>query len=50
MREEHLNLLPELHRDVVLAGLGDVTGNLAGVFMFFAGDLACVGVGTAFGF
>ena len=50
MREEHLDLLPELHRDVVLAGLGDVTGNLAGVFMLFACDLTGIGSGAALGF
>jgi len=37
--KEHLDLLPEFHRDVVLTGLGDV-----------AGDLARVGVRAAFGF
>ncbi len=50
MGEEHLDLLPELHRNVVLAGLGDVAGNLASVFMFFPADLARVGVGAAPGF
>ena len=48
--EEHFHFLPELHRDVVLAGFGDVARDLAGVFMFFAGDLARVGVGAAFCF
>ena len=38
MREEHLDLFPELHRDVVLAGLRNVAGDLAGIFMFLAGD------------
>ena len=33
MRKEHLNLLSELHRDVVLAGLGNVSCDLAGVFV-----------------
>src|SRR6056297_269680 len=50
MREEHLDLFPELHRDVVLAGLRNVSGDLAGIFMLFAGDLARLGVGAAFGF
>jgi len=45
--KEHLDLFAQLHRDVVLAGLGNVAGNLAGVFMFFAGDLARVRVRAA---
>ncbi len=32
MREEHLKLLPELHGDIVLLGLSDASGDLAGVF------------------
>lgn len=38
MREEHFDLLPELHRDLVLVGLCDVPGDLAGVFMFLVRD------------
>src|SRR6056297_1763232 len=50
MCEQHLDLLSELHRDFILAGLGDITGDLAGIFVFFTGDLARVGVGAAIGF
>ena len=49
MGEEHLDLLPEFHRDVILASLGNVACSLAGIFLFFAGDLAGVGVRAAFG-
>ncbi len=45
----HLNLLSELHRDFVLLGFGNVAGDLAGVFVFFAGYLARVCVGAALG-
>ncbi len=48
MGEEHLDLLPELHRDVVLLGPGDVAGDLAGVFVFLAGDGSGIGVRAAF--
>lgn len=44
MGEEHCHLLSGLHRYVVLMGHGDITGNLAGVFVFFAGNRACTGV------
>ncbi len=43
MGKEPLDLLSEFHRDVVLAGLGYFAGDLAdlaGLFMFFTGDLA----------
>ncbi len=44
MGKEPLDLLSEFHRDVVLAGLGyfasDLASDLAGLFMFFTGDLA----------
>ena len=50
MREQHLDLLSQLHRDVVLLCLGDVAGDLAGVFMLFAGDGSKVHVGAALGF
>lgn len=40
MCEEHFHFLSQPHRDCVLLGLGDVAGDLAGVFMFFAGYLA----------
>ena len=50
MGEQHLDLLPQLHRDVVLTGLGDVAGNLAGVFSFLAADFAGISIWTALGF
>ncbi len=40
MGKEPLDLLSEFHRDVVLAGLGYFASDLAGLFMFFTGDLA----------
>lgn len=46
--KEHLDLLSQLHRDGVLVGLGDVVGDLTGVFMFLAGDLTCIHVRAAF--
>lgn len=49
MREEPLDLLPELHRDVVLLGIGDIARDLAGIVVFFPGDLARVGVWAALG-
>jgi hypothetical protein len=48
VREEHLDLLPELHGDIVLLGLSDVSGYLAGVFVFFAGDRSGVCIRAAF--
>ena len=50
MGEEYLDLLPKLHRDVLLTGLCDVARDLAGVFSFFAADLASIGIWAAFGF
>lgn len=50
MREEHLDLLSELHRDVVLFGLGEVACNLPRIFVLLAGDLAGVRIWAAFGF
>lgn len=50
MREEHFHFLSELHRDVVLWGLGDIAGNLAGVLVFLARNLARVCIRTAFRF
>ena len=50
MGKEHLDLLSEPHRDVVLFGFGNVAGNLTGVFVFFAGDLARIGIWAAFCF
>jgi hypothetical protein len=50
MGKQHLDLLSELHRDVVLAGLRDVAGNLSGILVLLTGDLACVGPGAALGF
>lgn len=47
MRKEHLDLLPQLHRDDVLVGLRNVAGDLAGIFMFFAADRAEVHVRAA---
>jgi hypothetical protein len=49
--EEHFHLLSELYRDVVLVGLGDIAGNLAGVFVFFANNLAraCIRAALRFG-
>mgnify|MGYP001814464604 CR=1 FL=1 len=48
MSKEHLNLLSEFHRDLVLFGLGQIPGNLARIFVLLAGDLARIGVGAAF--
>ena len=50
MGKQHLDLLPELHRDVVLPGIGNVAGNLTGIFMFLPVDLACIGVRATLGF
>jgi len=50
MSEEHFDLLSQLHRDVILAGLGDVTRDLTGVFMFFAGDGTGISIWTAIRF
>ncbi len=47
VREEHLDLLSQLHRDVVLAGFGNVAGNLTGVFVFFASESG-IGIRAAF--
>jgi len=46
--KEHFHLLSEPHRDDILFGFGNVAGNLTGVFMFFAGDGAEVGIWAAF--
>ena len=48
MGKEHLDPLPELHRDLVLAGLRDVSGDLAGVFVFFVGDGSGICIRAAF--
>lgn len=48
MGEEHFDLLPELHRDFVLARFGDVAGDLAGVFVFLAGDRSGICLRAAF--
>lgn|GEM_PF-4259083 len=48
--EEHLNLLSELHRDLVFFCFGQVSGDLARIFVFLAGYLARISVGTAFMF
>ena len=49
MGKQHFDLLSELYRDFVLLGFGNVAGELAGVFVFFAGYLARVCVGAALG-
>lgn len=38
MGEEHFDLLPQPHWDRILFGLRNITGDLAGIFMLFAGD------------
>lgn len=48
MREEHLDLLPELHRDLVLPDFRDIPGDLASVFVFFAGNRSGICVRAAF--
>ena len=48
MCKQHLDLLPELHRDVVLLGLRYVASDLSGVFVFFASDRSCICVRAAF--
>ena len=48
MGKQHLDLLSKLHRDLVLAGLGDVAYDLARVFVFLAGDRSGIGVRAAF--
>ena len=50
MGEEHFDFLSQPHRDRILLGFGNVAGDLTGVFVFFAGDGAQVGVGAAFCF
>ncbi len=50
MGEEHFDLLSEPHRDSILFGLGYIAGDLARVFVFFAGDGAEIGVRGALGF
>ena len=50
MGKEHLDLLPQLHRDHVLLGLRDVPGDLPGVLMFLTGDLAGIRFWAAFHF
>lgn len=50
MCKEHFDLLPEPHRDRILLGLGNIAGDLTGVFMFFAGNLARICFGAAFHF
>jgi hypothetical protein len=42
--KEHFDLLSESHRNSILFGLGDIAGDLTGVFVFFAGNGAGVGV------
>lgn len=50
MSKKNFHLLPRLLLDIALARFGDVVGNLASIFMLFTGDLARIGVRTAFGF
>lgn len=50
MGKKHLDLLPQLHRDHVLLGFGNVPGDLPGIFMFLAGDLAGIRVRAALRF
>lgn len=47
MREEHFDLLPQLHRDGVLFGIRKIAGRLACVFMHFADDGSKVHIGAA---
>ena len=47
MCEEHLDLLPELHRDLVLGCLRDGTRDISGVLMLFSGDLARICIRAA---
>ena len=47
VRKQQLDLLPQPHRHGVLFGFGDVAGDLAGVFVLFAGNLAGICVRAA---
>ncbi len=47
MCKQHPDFLSELHGDVVLLGLRDVSGNLSGVFVFFTGDRSGICVRAA---
>jgi len=38
--KEHLNLLSELHRNLVLFGFGQIPSDLTRIFVLLAGDLA----------
>lgn len=48
MGKEHFHFLAQPHRDDILLGFGNIPGDLTGIFMFFAGDGAEVGIGAAF--
>ena len=50
MRKEHLDLLSEFRRDLVLVCFADGARNITRVFMFFTGDLSAVCLWAAFGF
>jgi hypothetical protein len=45
--EQILDVLSKLHRDLILLNFDDVSGHLAGVFVFFESDGSKVHVGAA---
>ena len=48
MGKEHLNLLSELHRNLVLFGFGQIPRDVTCIFVLLAGDLARISVGAEF--
>jgi len=46
--KEHFDLFSELHSNVIFFSFGQISGNLTGVFVLLAGDLARLSVGAAF--
>ena len=48
MGEEHFDLLPELHCNLVFCGFGQIPSDLTRIFVLLAGDLARISVGAAF--
>ena len=48
MGEEHLDLFPELHCNLIFFGLSQISSDLARVLVLLAGDLARISVGAAF--